>query len=285
MLKKTEKLLYIFTASLLLLYIISFFKGCSSKDKREVIKTALVNPKYKDKITAIELCNSENCITITKNDNFWSISEQNNKNTVPASSEMVNNLLENLTTIRNMYKLSDKIDKNSSFGLTDSNKFILRYYYDGNFHELTFGNQNFAQTGRYLITDKKATVYEIDSSFDNYLTTSIQIWNEPFIISQQVLGKITDNDVQNFDAQKLLELRHGGLSSEQPESSSQQTAIKTVKLELGNKNSVLLDFSQITEETYNIKINYYKSASNYPVYSTNLKISAWTYNKINEIKL
>lgn len=281
MLKKTDKILYILTAAFFILFMLSFTKSCSSTDKRETIKTALVNPKYENSITSIQLCNSQNCIFLTKQGNFWTVSENDNQNTVPASAQMVEKLIKDLITVRNMYKLSDKITNKNDFGLTDENSFVLKYNFQDGFHTIVFGNQDFSQTNRYLMTDKNTQIYEVDSSFEKYLTTSLQNWSEPFIISQQILGKITADDVQNIDASKLLELRHGGLSPLQnSDLQGRLSPLSKLTLELGNKNHINLDIYELTDETYSVVTKYYKSTSTYPIYSSNMKISSWTYNQL-----
>lgn len=281
MLKKYDRILYITTAALLLLFLLSFVKSCSSTDKRKVFKTAIINPKYENSITSFQLCNSENCILLKKQGDFWTVSENDNENTIPASQEMVKNLIKDLISIRNMYKLSDKIDKNNDFGLTDLSAFIIRYDFEDGFHTVVFGNQDFSLTSRYLMTDKNTQVYEVDSSFEKYLTTSLQNWSEPFIISQQVLGKITAEDVQNLDAEKLLELRHGGLSPLQKKDLQEgQTPVKNISLELGNKNYIEMKIFKLTDEIYSVNTQYFKSESKYPYYTSNSRISSWTYSKL-----
>ena len=49
---KTSGILILIAAFLTVLYALSFTKSCSSSDKREKVKTALVNLKYKDTINS-----------------------------------------------------------------------------------------------------------------------------------------------------------------------------------------------------------------------------------------
>ena len=146
---KNNKILIGLAAFLILLYLMSFTKSCTSKDSRERIKTSLVNPKYKDSITSFELEDASGSLLLTNNGQFWTAGS------LPASPERIQNLLENLTSIRNLYKISDKINKNSSFGLTNGTEFHLRYNTaDGTFHELIFGNQDFSLSSRYMMTER-----------------------------------------------------------------------------------------------------------------------------------
>ena len=331
-----KKILYIYIADLILaiLFALSFVKTCKN-DKRETIKTALVNPKYQTAISKIEIYQGDrdkqdqdknldqskdqgnsNFISLEKKGAYWTISQKNSPYSLPADGQRVENFILELIKVRNMYKLSDKIEKNSAFGLTDQSTFHIRYYYDDdkneNFHELSFGNQDFSLTGRYLMTDSKATVYEINSDFDSFLTTSVQNWSEPFIISQQVLGTIKDSDIQNqniSDKAKLLELRHGGLATEKSQENqgeagqaisqalegNTQTVESSVQkspsnpdfslvIQLGNKSSIQLDIFKTQSDTeFTVRTIYTRPDKSQATYYS--KISNWTYNKIKEITL
>lgn len=291
---KNTKILIGLAAFLSLLYLMSFTKSCTSKDSRERIKTSLVNPKYKDSITSFELEDATGSLTINYNGQFWTAGS------LPASPERIRNLLEDLTTIRNLYKISDKISQKSTFGLTNGTEFHLRYNTEDSFHELIFGNQDFSLSSRYLMTEKNTQVYEIDNTLDKYLSTSMQSWAEPFIISQVVLGKITVNDIQRSqvinheenhissvsDLQKLLDLRHGGYPDFTPDELNEVTSENpqiTITLELGNKNEIEIQLYKSKNENDFIVLTEYKSQKDTsPVFTSASKISSWTYNKIKE---
>ena len=291
---KNTKILIGLAAFLTLLYLMSFTKSCTSKDSRERVKTSLVNPKYKDSITSFELEDAAGSLTINYNGQFWTAGS------LPASPERIQNLLEDLTTIRNLYKISDKISQKSTFGLTNGTDFHLRYNTEDSFHELIFGNQDFSLSSRYLMTEKNTQVYEIDNTLDKYLSTSLQSWAEPFIISQVVLGKITVNDIQRSqvinheenhissvsDLQKLLDLRHGGYPNFTPDELNEVTSEKpqiTINLELGNKNEIEIQLYKSKNENDFIVLTEYKNQKDTaPVFTSASKISSWTYNKIKE---
>ena len=312
--EKKNNVLIIVTAALTVLYALSFVKSCTSKDSREKVKTALINPKYQENISRIELSDATESLEFIKHDNFWVVKEaapdgssiQNNEISLPVSQERLENFLTNLTKVRNLYKISDKINKNNSLGLSSGTEFHLRYYYNDTFRELIFGNQDFSLSCRYLMTGESTQVYETDSSLDTYLTTQIQTWAEPFIVSHL----IADSDIQTTsviiseddspknqikqitDTQKLLELRHGGIIqlSEFAEIKNQHPQI-TITLEMGNKNKILLLIykSQKQGNNYFVNSQYFtagkKNALTSPYYQSYSKISSWTYNKIKEITL
>lgn len=305
---KFSKLLIGLTAFLTILYILSFTKSCTSADRREKVKTALVNQKYKNTISFITLQDATGSLELNNYKGFWTLqrlsdftsSQFQDTPSVPVSPERMENFLNELTTIRNLYKISDKINKNSSLGLTNGTEFHITYALpDSNgdlnsFRELIFGNQDFSLSSRYLMTGESTQVYEIDDSMDAYLTTSIQSWSEPYIISRQIVSTDiqTINRKSNIEnKEKFLELRHGGL----PELSELTALITTenqnpeteLEIENGDKSRILLKiYKSVNDETsYIIKADYYKPNSKSAIYTSWLKISSWTYNKIKEITL
>ncbi len=284
-----SKILIGLTAFLAVTYFLSFTKSCSSSDKREKVKTALLNQKYRDSISSFEFQDGAGQLTIINKGSFWALCDSRGNEILPASSERLENLINNLTTIRNLYKISDKIKQNSTFGLTNGTEFHLRYYTENDFHELVFGNQDFSLSSRYMMTEKSTQVYEIDSSLDTYLSSSIQNWAEPTIISQTVLGKIKAEDIQRSpvsDVQKLLDLRHGGPVTEEDDDQNLSQPLIQLTLELGNKNEIELKiYSSSKENEYIVVTEYLTQKGAKPVFKSKAKISSWTYNKIKEITL
>ena len=300
---KSDIILFSVAAVLLVFYIISFTKSCSSTDKREIVKTALVNKKYKDEINQFQLQSMGQLITLSKLDGRWYIIPGDNTEiSMPADETKINRFIDDLVTVQDLYKLGDNSSKNNSFGFSEPSAFNIRYYYgeNGDFKDIIFGNQDFALSSRYMMSGKSTTVYEIGSTFDIYLTTNVQSWTEPYIISQQFLGNIKADDIQrclvtydgttaavNFDS-KLLELRHGGFPTTRYFSFEMfDNPLMEIKLELGNKNNIVLKICQSgksDEQEYFIETEYRNESSNtnYVSYS---KISGWTYNKITEIML
>ncbi len=311
---KNSKILIVLTAILTLLYFLSFTKSCSSKDRREKVKTSLVNQKYSSSISSFELQDASGSLILKNKGNFWTVSSSNSTNTststipptLPVSPERIQNLIQNLITIRNLYKISDNITQNSAFGLTNGTEFHLRYNTQDSFHELIFGNQDFSLSSRYMMTEKSTQVYEIDNSLDNFLTTSIQSWSEPFIISQVIFGRIKAEDIQRTqvqqlnqnhlgkisDIQKLLDLRHGGTPSYNNINETDAKSIPAenpqiiINLELGNKNEIQLQiYKSNIENEFIILADYFTQKDEKPVFTATSKISSWTYNKIKEITL
>lgn len=294
MLNKKDKFVYSAIIILAVLFFLSFTKSCSNTDKREILKTALVNQKYEKSINKFEFSKGDNKITLLKKDNMWLVKENDSELTIPAESKKVNSLIKDLTAVREMYKLQDKFTSNSSFGLKNDETFTLTYTFQDGSHSIFFGNQDFAQTSRYIMTDKNLQVYELDSSLDKYISTNSSLWVDPFLISQEVFGSIKSDFVQSAkvyqegkilqiqDLNKLLELRHGGyvdFTIALPDEIAMN-----INLELGNKSFINIEiYTTNLEQEYIVKSEY--SDSNNSKYYTCTKISSWTYNKIKEITL
>ena len=289
---------------LLILYFVSFNSRFTNKDTSEIIKTELINEKNVNSITKIQFTQGNKKLFLIKNDDFWILkTDENSKNAMPGDSVKIEKFITDFASLRDIKKLSNKISEKNNYGFDDINSFKIRYYIDDdNFSDLIFGGQDFSLSSRYLMVSNKATVFELDDSLDSYLDLSIQQWSEPTIISKNVLGNVDETDIQSITitengtnfiytknttddfftkANKLLELRHGGLG----ESVSSVNSVKDIKIEFGNKEWVTLSFYNSTEEKeYIIVSQYYIEAINKKYYYTS-KISSWTYNRINEIML
>ena len=289
---------------LLILFFVSFNSRFTNKDTSEIIKTELINEKNVNSITKIQFSQGNKKLFLIKNDDFWILkTDENSKNAMPGDTVKIEKFITDFASLRNIKKLSNKISEKNNYGFDDINSFKIRYFIDDdNFSDLIFGGQDFSLSSRYLMVSNKATVFELDDSLDSYLELSIQQWSEPTIISKNVLGNVDETDIQSITitengtnfiytknttddfftkANKLLELRHGGLG----EYVSSVNSVKDIKIEFGNKEWVTLSFYNSTEEKeYIIVSQYYIEAINKKYYYTS-KISSWTYNRINEIML
>ena len=306
--KTNNKILIIAAIILTLLYILSFTRTFS-QDKRKLVKSALVNNKYSSKISSFQIISGNNSINlnkkISKNKEIWFIQNQDNENILPADSKIVENFIQKLCEVQDMYKISAKINKNNSYGILEDNAFHIFYKTDDNQeqNEIIFGNHDFTKTMRYIMSGKNTTVYQISNNLDSFLNTNLQYWCEPYIISKiyditpETIQKIkvVENEIskiitkessknQNKDfvslTSRMLELRHGGpviggqvnIAQIQEQKSQMQ-----LQIENGDKTNIKLLFYPY-EEDYCVNCIY-------PEFSTLLKISKWTYNKYKEIML
>lgn len=300
-------ILSIITVLLFFTYILSFNSHFTKTDSSVKIQTELVNEKNINRITKFQFRQGNASLYLIKTDDFWIIkTDEESKVAIPADTQKVEAFIKNLTQMRTIRKLSEKITDFNNYGFEDYTTIFLRYYLeDDAFSELTFGGQDFALSTRYLMVPSKALVYELDDSLDKYLDLSVQNWSEPTIISQNVAGKFDETDVQRITVSeknkeqpvallynlsvneyytkvsKLLSLRHGGIG----ESIASDTPELVLKMELGNKKWITLNFFESTEENEFIVISQYYSELLGKKYSFTSKISLWTYNSIKEIIL
>jgi len=292
---KTRYLIFI-NLFLFLTFILSFTQIFTS-DKREKIKTALVNPKNKLNIKNFYLSQNDKTLYFSKHEDFWSVSNDN-INFIPAESNQIDKFLNHLIDVKMLYKVSSKISQNNNYGLLNSNQFEISYFVNENKNQIFWGNQNFSQTGRYFMTGKSTAVYEIDNSLENFLTTNLQFWADSNIISSEIIKKITAKDIQRILITKsdktiiktptqedfyeyasvLLSLNQGGIYSDLLKD---ENLLSVIKIETGSKEEVQINFySTNIENTIALKTNYLKNST--VVFSANEKISNWTFNKIFE---
>ncbi|MBR1638725.1 MAG: DUF4340 domain-containing protein [Treponema sp.] len=300
--KKNDVFLISSLAFLIVTFILSFFKEEFTISHREYIKSALINQKYIPDINSIEFSGEDGSLLLTKTNSLWLLSAADNPQiSFPADAAKVENFLNDFSKVRNMYKISDKITAGNSFGLTDSTAFVIKYHYKDTFDEVIFGNQDFSLSSRYMMSGRNTAVYEVNDEIQKYLSSSVQFWAEPYLISRYASGISSADSVQRlllsepestsasssarvipFDS-RLLELRHGGLALEVPDSSLLPSL--TLTLELGNKSSVIMNFYSLGEENENSYLlvqDYLSSSRKNRFY---VKISSWTYRRIKEITL
>lgn len=283
--KKINLILLIAILILSVLYFLSLLNIKNSGNKKKIVKTALINSKYESTINNFVLQKGEQRIYLTKQNDVWFTSTVNsNENLIPADNEKIKLFIKDLIKVVNLYKISDNIPAKNEFGLFDEDTFVISY--DNN--QIFFGNYDFSKTSRYLMTGKNTKVYEINTNLDKYLSTSIQAWSDPYIISR-VLFPVEVKDIQTIlgqvrkdcDLQKLLELRHGGAAitpnAGEPELSFILITGDTSEIEIKI-------FPTASESEYNVELKY-KTGQNSKTFECALKISLWTYNKIKNIML
>lgn len=316
---------FVIVSILLLTYIASFFK---STDKRKAINTSLLNTKYLPLIKELDISQGGQAIQIVKKNGFWFLNDV--RGCLPVEDKRVDDFLKELSKTRTAYKIAGKAKETGgtggiggaekqldSYGLTDGSELVLRYYFDepqgrnvepgrdsGNFYELIFGNHDFSGTSRFFMTGKSAVVYEIDSSLDKYLSTSPQIWYDPYIVSKTIQTKLSYKDIQrikvDFEGKtsilttktesfsektsKLLDLRHGGLLEYESIGSPQMT----ITLEKGDISQIIISiYKTEMDSEYNVEVEHSGAfaSDKAGAITVRTKISLWTYNKIKEIML
>lgn len=292
---------------LLALFLLSFTKSCSG-NKRTVLKSALVNPKYRQEIKQFELLQNGAYLSFFKENGLWFVTNSDNyvaetSGKIPADSKTIENFLSELTKTRNLYKISDKISKNNTFGLTTPDAFCMNYHTQDYIYQLFFGNLDFSKTLRYFMTGTNLSVYQIDSGIEPYLTVKPAFWADQHIISAELLPGLKPADIQrivisekvpevktviytpeskewNACTEALLELRHGGFPEAfDPDSLQIENwqELYEIKIDTGNKSQIIIScFSN--SEANELNVNYLLSDEK--TFSFNFKISRWTWNRL-----
>ena len=281
------------------LYSFSFFVK-PTVDKRKSVKTALLNPKYKNEISQIQIHDSSSQLFLQKNKDVWEIVDFENPFVkLPADSKRINKMIDDFSQVIGAVQVSVKVDKSDSltaqnFGFDDRAVEIDFFAGGESAGEIVFGKNDFTQTKRYIKTHSSNLAYEIEDFASIYLTTSIQSWSESGLISQQVLGNIKADDIQRIIADgrtftnsdslykeyvsKLLELRHGGINLN--EQFNTENSVYKIKLELGNKNNIdIFVYKASREGNYLVQLNYLNFKTNeLSVYYES--ISEWTFSRL-----
>ncbi|MCR4735707.1 MAG: DUF4340 domain-containing protein [Treponema sp.] len=299
---KRSFILWISAGLLILLFFLSFL-SVNKKDKREVLKTAYVNSKYENTIEKISISKEGKTLFLNKKNGIWFVADQDFLDFLPADQKKVESFIKELIKVRNLYKISDKIEENNSYGFDSASSFIIKYQTSSqNFPDLIFGNTDFSQVNRYFMTGKSASVYEADTQLDIYSSSSLAVWTEPYILSKAITSIQNEKDIQaievDFNGQKkilnsqstdyssicakFLELRHGGAYNPADDLFTDSNKEKlTLKIELGNKTSVDFTLEPCSESSFKIH-SLYKGSR---LIEYDVKVSLWTYNKIKEIML
>ena len=296
--------LYITFFLLFALYIFSFVIQRSNTDNREAFTTALVNKKNVNQINKIQLTQENKSIYLIKKGELWTLSnDQNHEFFIPANQEFINTFINELIKVRKLYKISDNLPKKNNFLLENQGFFSIKYWYGTNdFSQLIFGAEDFTKTSRYLMTVKNTKVYQIDNSLEKYFSVSTQVWAEPYIISKNICKSISPQNIQKIilkDSEKtkiltssdsafftysskLLELRHGGISSFDI---THTNPILQLLLELGDKSTVQIKvFPTDSEGELCVKLTYDLEIPTKKSYSYQVKISKWTFNSLIDIE-
>ena len=93
------------------------------------------------------------------------------------NKKKMNEFINQLSKTRELYINASNVSQNDSFGLLDDSSFHISYELsDNQREEIIFGNKDFSQISRYLMSGKSLKVYEIDDSIEPFLYTSIHLY-------------------------------------------------------------------------------------------------------------
>lgn len=303
-LSKKDRSIVFLRASLLFLMII-FAVGIVVKNngaKVESIETALVNPKYINDISEIEIRIPKDgnrsvpidktiptesvsieyeYVLLSHKGALWTGKSSEQKGAEwPVSKPTVENLISNATNIVKMYKKSDNIKNWQSLSVTENTaKTLIFKGKDGNYiSQLYFGVENPITNRVSVRSAARQSVYEMEQSIMNFMTTQSSFWCDPYLYPQYVTG-LNDSESSSF-------LRHGQVAkaiemSEKP--------VQTVKKSFGNGAELVLKIFKQQSNDYYVVPTFTSSVTSgaqerkaISSLSYSYTISAWTYEKLLE---
>ena len=276
----TKKVLleYCIILVLAVLYLLSFtvFKPKSQK-KAFSTQIKFITDSDISQIDGIIIQDSNNSLIITKENDMWVLCNSNDtQNKIPADIQTLQNLFVSLSKVQTITKAGEKNNSTdfSSYGLTSAQAASITIYKNGSlYHNLLFGNMDFSQSHRYFTDEELNSIYLIDNNFESFLSSSVQIWSDPYIISDQLksevfktgeiqsisaydyenkTGTALTNQTENWNdiSSKILNLRHGGFADKnQIELINSQINTPTllIHIETGAMSQIILEIYQNTQ--------------------------------------
>lgn len=314
--KKTMKITYTLAALFTLLFILTitvFSPASTVNKKRHSIQLQFIHEADISNIDIITIQHGDSAIILSRSDNMWLLANQNDVNDkIPADVQKLKSFFLLLASKHTMTKAGNTADKDNSYGLdTEEGTTITLYKNSLAYQSLNFGDLNFSQTQRYFTSAELKSVFLAGQEFNDFLTTSVTAWADPYIISTQLLNDVfsmglaqtadfydyqknqhitlTSSDKEeNKSIQKLFDLRHGGFAQDLQNQSAddQQNKVLAVKIQMGDKSQINLDlFGHPTIENEYIVFTTFNSERLEKSFSYKTQISAWTYSKISEMML
>lgn len=285
-----NKKLYILPTLTLILAVIFFFSFIPKQNEKSM-QTAILNPKYVEKIDSIILSKNDKELELFKQNNLWK--GKSKEIIFPVEQKQIENFIKKLKKIRKVYKISDNITNFQTFSLDENSAFILSYSgKDVPKTTLLIGSQDFSKTMIHIRSKDSPSILKTEDDFSVYLHNETRFWLDPYIIPKN-LNSSTNLDIQKvslilngkrktlipnteksqINIEKFLELRHGSLLNE----IQQKNLLCTVEIEETSLGLFSIDFyeynSQDVALVYRLDLSW-----NYQVL-----ISNWTYSKILEL--
>ncbi len=268
-----------------LLYITVFSK--TGEKRRHQQEIQLLHEADISQIDGIIIQGNKEGLILKKTDDMWLLTDMSNPgSSIPADTQRLAKLFVNLVSKHIMTKTGKKDSTIiNTYGLDETNGTVISLFKNGTeYQRLYFGSTDFSQSRRYFTTLELNSVFLFDSSFENFLSTNVQSWSDPYIISQQLKDEVFKmGEAQNIDP-KLFELRHGGIA----DALIDLPVDLSFTIQMGDKSTITLD---IYEYPADDSVQEYVVSTTFDSprlgksFSYKTKISLWTYNKIKEIML
>ena len=290
-----KHILHIIFISLIVILVITelFYLTVLSKrgeKKRHQQEIQLLHEADISQIDGIIIQGNSQGLIFTRKDNMWLLTDMSKPGfTIPADTQRLSQLFVNLVSKHKMTKAGKKDSSIiNTYGLDESNGTVISIFKDGTeYQRFYFGSTDFSQSQRYFTSLELNSVFLFDSSFENFLSTSVTLWSDPYIISRQLKDNVFNmgQPQGNYDFDKLFELRHGGIADIIPSGEAQLS----FTIQMGDKSTISLEIYPIYTSheaamEYAVKTTF-DSPRLEKTFSYTTKISSWTYDKIAEIML
>lgn len=209
---KTKKLNKILSAAFVfsaLFFVLTLFVSNSAAAKQKSSDSALLNPKYKDKISSFLIQKEDEEISVEKQGAFYLVKKSGT--TSFADSKIAETLIENFSKIRKIYKidsnnsesvkknrqsgnknnfisyddvqkniqLDDNIAKNQTSSENNVREITRIIFYDSTGNEVSdveFSSQNHLLGRIEFLSGEK--LYETEDDFSQFLTTDFNYWSD-----------------------------------------------------------------------------------------------------------
>lgn len=289
-----------------------FFGIRSGKSTPERMTSAILNNKYKDAVTKVEVSQHGEVLTLYKDvslqGNWVGYSDSDPELVFPVDPVFMEEFLQNSTDIRDFVLISKNPDpqKLESFNLLDSSEITVNYYADeSSVSSVTFGSNNYSGQKIY-VTTPDSPIYEIHDDFFPWLTTAGKSWANMNFVPKNIMGITDASDIQRIIvsskatgkgknltnatataaategelfkeiADKVLSLRGGALIN--PAVAEGVSEIFELRLETGNTNSVTLKVYPYKDSFVVIPTVFLNTVAEGYRLNYGFEISTWTYN-------
>ncbi len=274
---------YAFDILLLIIFAVSFIPF--AKNRRVVVNSAALNPKYISDISkiVIEIPEMEkvNTVTLNKSGSIWTGIDSKTNTVWPCDETSVNNLLALVSKTVKMYKKSDKKESWETLGVDESNARKISFITnDGNIVSALYYGVEDGILKRISVRSREQTiVYDTENSVATYLTSEASFWADPFIYPEAL------TDLSRAQSQEFL--RRGQIIKFEPETDRKPDYVYTKIFE--NEADITLSFFNNGNNTYSVltKMNpspFVKEEEEYALSKINysFSVSSWTFDKLLE---
>lgn len=307
----SEKKLIIFLSilcfSLFFVYVFSFVFDKNSPEK---ITSALVNPKYAEKITSFSVESSDGKLEFFLIQDVWFGAKKDM--IFPIFQGASKELIKQLTQIREMYIITKKasLEELKLFALDEkqSVKICIKTGEDEIITSVYFGGYNFIGNKIY-VRGKTPVIYEIQDVFSPWLSVEPRQWADMELLPKSLIGNISSKDIQrvavsigekskvaypvskefeNF-TNTILSLRAGNILSKGK--TGLEEKIGFIELDLGTGGKITLEIYKKSDDDSVYYVDFMGiegiaeknraevlNQSNYV-----LEISSWTFDRIIEL--